>query len=57
VASLVELGRLEEARAAAQRLMAAFPTFRIARRRRAGFRGTARFEACLTALRRAGLPD
>jgi hypothetical protein len=54
---LVELGRLEEARAAAQRLMAAFPTFRIARRRRAGFRGTARFEACLTALRRAGLPD
>jgi adenylate cyclase len=57
VASLVELGRLEEARAAAGRLMAAFPTFRIARRRRAGFRDTARFEAYLAALREAGLPD
>ena len=57
VASLVELGRLEEAREAAGRLMAAFPTFRIARRRRAGFRDTARFEAYLAALRQAGLPD
>ena len=57
VASLVELGRLEEAREAAGRLMAAFPTFRIARRRRAGFRDAARFEAYLAALRRAGLPD
>jgi adenylate cyclase len=57
VASLVELGRLEEAREAASRLMATFPTFRIARRRRAGFRDTARFEAYLAALRRAGLPD
>jgi adenylate cyclase len=56
VASLVELGRLEEARAAAGQLMAAFPTFRIAQRRRAGFRDTARFEAYLAALRRAGLP-
>ena len=44
-------------REAAGRLMAAFPTFRIARRRRAGFRDTARFEAYLAALRRAGLPD
>jgi adenylate cyclase len=57
VASLVELGRLEEARQAAGRLMAAFPMFRIARRRRVGFRDTARFEAYLTALGRAGLPD
>jgi adenylate cyclase len=57
VASLVELGRLEEARAAAGQLMAAFPTFRIAQRRRAGFRDTARFEAYLAALRRAGLPN
>ena len=57
VASLVELGRLEEARAAAGQLMAAFPTFRIAQRRRAGVRDTARFEAYLAALRRAGLPD
>ena len=57
VASLVELGRLEEAREAAGRLMASCPTFRIARRRRAGFRDTARFEAYLAALRRAGLPD
>jgi TolB-like protein len=57
VACLVELGRLEEARHAAGRLMATFPTFRIARRRRAGFRDAARFEAYLAALRRAGLPD
>jgi hypothetical protein len=57
VASLVELGRLEEARQAAGRLMAAFPMFRIARRRRVGFRDTARFEAHLTALRQTGLPD
>ena len=57
VASLVELGRLEEARQAAARLMASCPLFRIARRRRAGFRDTARFEAYLAALRRAGLPD
>jgi adenylate cyclase len=57
VASLVELGRLEEAREAAGRLTAAFPTFRISRRRRAGFRDAARFEAYLAALRRAGLPD
>jgi adenylate cyclase len=57
VASLVELGKLDEAREAASRLMAAFPTFRIAQRRRAGFRDTARFEAWLVALRRAGLPD
>lgn len=57
VASLVELGRPEEARQAAGRLMAAFPTFRVARRRRAGFRDAARFEAYLAALRRAGLPD
>jgi adenylate cyclase len=57
VACLVELGRLEEARHAAGRLMAMFPTFRIARRRRAGFRDAARFEAYLAALRRAGLPD
>jgi TolB-like protein len=57
VASLVELGRLEEAREAARRLTAIFPTFRIARRRRAGFRDKARFEVYLTALRRAGLPD
>jgi hypothetical protein len=54
---LVELGKLDEAREAASRLMAAFPTFRIAQRRRAGFRDTARFEAWLVALRRAGLPD
>jgi adenylate cyclase len=57
VASLVELGRLEEARLAAGRLMVAFPTFKIARRRRAGFRDKVRFEAYLEALRRAGLPD
>src|SRR4051794_12465528 len=57
VASLVELGRLEEAREAAGRLTAAFPTFRISRRRRAGFRDAARFEAYRAALRRAGLPD
>ena len=57
VASLVELGRLEEAREAARRLVARFPTFRIAQRRRAGFRDTGRFEAWLAALRRAGLPD
>jgi adenylate cyclase len=57
VASLVELGRLEEAREAAGRLMAAFPTFRVARLRRAGFRDTTRFEAYLTVLGRAGLPD
>jgi TolB-like protein len=57
VASLVELGRPEAAREAAGRLMAACPSFRIARRRRAGFRDAARFEAYLAALRRAGLPD
>ena len=57
VASLVELGRLEEAREAASRLMASCPTFRIAQRRRSGFRDAARFEAYLAALRRAGLPD
>jgi tetratricopeptide (TPR) repeat protein len=57
VASLVELGRLQEARAAALRLMAAFPAFRVSRRRRAGFRDTARFESYLAALRQAGLPD
>ena len=57
VASLIELGRLEEAREAAGRLMARFPTFRIARRRRAGYRDTVRFETYLAALRQAGLPD
>ncbi|HEX6011574.1 MAG TPA: adenylate/guanylate cyclase domain-containing protein [Geminicoccaceae bacterium] len=57
VASLVELGRLEEAREAAKRLTAQFPTFRIAQLRRAGVRDAARFEAWLEALRRAGLPD
>jgi tetratricopeptide (TPR) repeat protein len=57
VASLVELGRLEEAREAAGHLMAKCPTFGIARRRRAGYRDVARFEAYLAALRRAGLPD
>jgi adenylate cyclase len=57
VASLVELGRLEEAHVAAGQLMAAFPMFRIVQRRRAGFRDIARFEAYLAALRRAGLPD
>jgi hypothetical protein len=54
---LVELGRLDEAREAAGHLMAACPSFRIARRRRAGYRDTARSEAYLAALRRAGLPD
>jgi tetratricopeptide (TPR) repeat protein len=57
VASLVELGRLEEAREAARRLLAAFPAFGVAKRRRSGFRQTAQFEAYLAALRRAGLPD
>ena len=57
VAGLVELGRLEEAREAAGQLMARCPTFRISRRRRAGYRDAARFEAYLAALRRAGLPD
>jgi hypothetical protein len=57
VASLVELGRLEEAREAASSLMAMCPMFRIARRRRAGFRDAPRFEAYLAALSRAGLPD
>jgi adenylate cyclase len=58
VASLVELGRLEEAReAASSLLMAMCPMFRIARRRRAGFRDAPRFEAYLAALSRAGLPD
>jgi adenylate cyclase len=57
VASLVEAGQLEEAREAARRMMATFPTFRIAQRRRMGFRDAARFEAYLAALRRAGLPD
>jgi len=56
VASLVEAGRLEEARGAAARLMAVFPTFTIGRRRRAGFKDTVPFEAYLAALRRAGLP-
>jgi len=57
VGSLVELGRLDEAREAAGRLMAAFPTFRVARLHQAGFRDTGRFEAYLAALRQAGLPD
>lgn len=57
VASLVEVGRLEEARGAAVRLMALFPTFTIGRRRRAGFKDTVPFEVYLAALRRAGLPD
>jgi adenylate cyclase len=57
VVSLIKLGRPEEAREAAERLMALFPAFRIARRRRAGFRDTARFEVYLSALRGAGLPD
>jgi adenylate cyclase len=57
VASLVEAGQLEEAREAARRMMATFPTFRIAQRRRMGFRDAARFEVYLAALRRAGLPD
>jgi tetratricopeptide (TPR) repeat protein len=55
VASLVELGRSEKAREAAGRLLAAFPTFRIARRRRAGYRDAASFEAYLAALPIGGL--
>jgi hypothetical protein len=57
VACLVELGRSEEARETAGRLMSVAPSFRIARRRRAGWRDVAKFEGNLAALRRAGLPD
>jgi adenylate cyclase len=57
VAALVELGRLDEARYAAGRLLAKFPDFRIARRRRAGWRDVERREAFIAALRKAGLPE
>ena len=57
VACLIELGRLEEVREAARLLMSIAPGFRIARRRRAGWRDAAKFEGYLAALGRAGLPD
>lgn len=58
VASLVERGHVKEAHEAATRLLAAFPHFRVAKRRhRSGFRDTVQFERYLEALRGAGLPD
>jgi tetratricopeptide (TPR) repeat protein len=57
IAGLVELGRMDEARDAAARLMAVYPNFTVARRHRANYRDTQAFERYLAALERAGLPS
>jgi adenylate cyclase len=58
IAALVGLGRLDEARTAAQRLMAAFPTYGLALQREINpWRDQAFAERYLEALRTAGVPD
>jgi TolB-like protein len=56
IAGLVELGRMDEARTAAARLMTVYPNFTIARRRRANYRDSQAFGRYLAALEKAGLP-
>jgi hypothetical protein len=57
VASLVRLGRIEEARKGARPLLAVSPGFRVRRFRQAGFQDAPWFEAYLQELRQAELPD
>ena len=57
VASLIRLGRTEEAREAVQRLLAVSPACRAGSFRRIGFRDAPRFEVYLQELHQAGLPD
>jgi TolB-like protein/class 3 adenylate cyclase len=55
VASLVRLGRMEEAHEAVRRLLAVSPACRVGPLRRIGFRDVPRFEAYLHELCQAGL--
>jgi hypothetical protein len=57
VAGLIRLGRMEEAREAARRLLAVSPACRTGSFRRIGFRDASRFETYLHELRQAGLPE
>ena len=58
IAACVGLGQLDEARAAAHRLMEAFPTYRLALQREINpWRDQAFAERYLEALRIAGIPD
>ena len=58
ICALVGLGRLEEARAAARRLMEAFPTYTVSLQREINpWRDTAFAERYLEALSLAGVPD
>jgi len=57
VASHVNLGRFDAARAVAQRLLEIAPAFTIGAFARMGFVRQALMEAFVQALRKAGLPD
>jgi adenylate cyclase len=57
IASQIAFGREAAARETAARLLAAVPSFRISRRRIAGFRDTKRYGEFLAALERVGLPE